>query len=89
MQPVALAFNGKRAATTFLARPVTYGEQGVDLGRFTEAELVLHHADDEATDDVDEEDLASKNRRLRNEVDGFGTNASQYSISAGDYTIEL
>jgi hypothetical protein len=40
-------------------------------------------------DDVDEEDLASKNRRLRTEIDGFGTNASQYSISAGDYTIEL
>ncbi len=40
-------------------------------------------------DDVDEEDLASKNRRLRADADGFGTNASQYSISAGDYTIEL
>ncbi len=41
---------------------VTYRQQGVDLGRFAEAQLMLHHADDEAAQDVDEEDHDPRHR---------------------------
>lgn len=44
-------------------------------------------------EDADEEDLASANRRLRSAGNSssvmFESNASQYSVSAGNYTIEL
>ncbi len=48
--------NGEQERGDLGDQTVTDGEQGIDLGRFAEGELVLHHADDEAADDVDEED---------------------------------